>query len=124
MIVALSVLVPEERVAEFYSLVGAWYSSGAPLAEPHRKERRGRAAGTGARYLPLTEHLAKAKGKRVELAFDEVDELLGAPLPGSARKYRTFWANSATPQGRAWEAAGWRVAEADLEAGKVVFVRG
>jgi len=120
-LVELPVLVPEDRLAEFYSLLGAWYQRGAAAPQAAPAAARGRPTGTGTRYLPLAEHLGKARGKRVKLSLAQIDKLLGAPLPDSARKFRTFWANSDTPQGRAWSGAGYRLSDADLEAGTVVF---
>lgn len=119
-LVELPVLVPEDRLAEFYSLLGAWYQR-SPAPQAPAAPARGRPTGTGTRYLPLADHLGRASGKRVKLSLTQIDKLLGAPLPDSARKFRTFWANSDTPQGRAWRSAGYRLADADLDAGTIVF---
>lgn len=119
----LPVLVPEARLAEFYAMLGKWYHPDGTDGASGERNARGPRASAGRRYLPLAEHLSKAGGKRVKLTLDQIDKLLEAPLPESARKFRTFWANSDTPQGRAWSSAGFRLADADLNAGTVVFDR-
>ena len=56
----------------------------------------------------------------VELSFEEIDDAVGG-LPPSARRYREWWANSSSPQGRAWLVAGYRVEAVDVTAGRVRF---
>jgi hypothetical protein len=121
--VLVEVLIPRARVAEFYSLMGRWYQASQKATEPKAASNRGRPKGSGRRYLPLAEHLARTQGNRTELSLDQIDRLLGAALPTSAKKFRTFWANSDTPQGRSWASAGFRVSQADVAAGTIVFER-
>ena len=47
------------------------------------------------KYLPLEEWFRKqpAAAKQIELTFDQVEEILGAPLPASAAKLKTWWTN-------------------------------
>ncbi|MDZ7788915.1 MAG: hypothetical protein U5L08_00180 [Xanthomonadales bacterium] len=64
----------------------------------------------------------------VDLSFVELERILGAPLPASARDYRPWWANhegaNKSPQSRAWQSAGYRVDGVKLgERGSVRFVR-
>ena len=55
---------------------------------------------TGARkYDPLTDYLARCGGERVTLTLAEIEALIGAPLPETARSSQ-FWGNYA----RAWPA--------------------
>ncbi|MDP8927235.1 MAG: hypothetical protein M3O70_01290 [Actinomycetota bacterium] len=44
------------------------------------------------KYDPLRQRLADLHGQ-VELAFEEIDALVGA-LPASARSYREWWSDS------------------------------
>src|SRR5690606_33976746 len=115
------VLVPEERVGDFYRVVGAWMG-GASLQEeaPARRgrKRKGATEGTSgltlsasSRYAPLHEHLAGvAKDtKTYELSFDEITSIMGAPLPKSAYDHRAWWANTEShSQALAWISAGWK----------------
>jgi hypothetical protein len=78
------------------------------------------------RYDPLRWYLAKVAADRhqVRLTFRELGTIVGS-LPGSARSYRPWWANSATsPQATAWQAARFVVDEVNLTAELVVFARG
>jgi hypothetical protein len=79
------------------------------------------------KYAPLAAYLAAQPGDRVMLTFAELEAILGAALPPSART-PPWWANTrlASAQGRAWLGAGWRVARVDLrdEPPAVTFARG
>lgn len=79
------------------------------------------------KYAPLGEFLQSAPDA-VNLSFAELERILGATLPASARDYRPWWANhdgaNKSPQSRAWVDAGFRVATVKLGAnGSVHFVR-
>jgi hypothetical protein len=79
-----------------------------------------------ASFAPLTQHLSALQGDTWTASFTALGTLLGAPLPKAARR-RQWWSGGglrSSPQARAWRAAGWRVGEANLEAGQVTFVRG
>ncbi|MBX3386177.1 MAG: hypothetical protein KF768_06380 [Phycisphaeraceae bacterium] len=81
-----------------------------------------------AKYAPLRAMLGTraAKGEtRVTLSFAEIEEVLGEPLPRSAREYQAWWSNEARPQPvqkHSWTDAGYRVEHVDLQAGVVSFV--
>lgn len=81
-----------------------------------------------AKYDPLRAMLGTraAKGEtRVTLSFAEIEEVLGEPLPRSAREYQAWWANEAEGmhvQSHAWMGAGYRVEHVDVQAGVVRFV--
>jgi hypothetical protein len=89
--------------------------------------RPGQRRKPGGKYGPLYEHL-KGGPDVVNLSFAEIERVLGASLPASARDYRPWWANhdgsSKSPQSRAWQAAGFRVGSVRLgNDGSVQFVR-
>ena len=54
-------------------------------------------------------------------SFDEVEEVLGEPLPASARQHRPWWANQGRAHSLAWENAGWKTANVDVENEELVF---
>jgi len=67
---------------------------------------------TPRKYEPLRRYLAEYPGDRVTLTLAEIEAIVGAPLPVSART-RAFWANTRSQrpaQLQAWWSAGWRVA--------------
>jgi hypothetical protein len=78
------------------------------------------------KYVPLTAYLAARPVDEVTLTLAEVEQIIGAPLPVSARQ-RNYWTNSR--QGlfrvRPWLAAGWRVVRTELhrEPPAVTFAR-
>jgi hypothetical protein len=78
------------------------------------------------RYIALAEHLKQLPQGTWEARFDEIERVIGGPLPKSAYLYPAWWANQAGPghsQTRGWRAAGWRTARLDLAAKQVSFER-
>jgi len=62
----------------------------------------------------------------LQLLFSDVEEIIGEPLPVSARKHRAWWGNESSPfrvQAVAWMGCGWKVAEVDLTNEWVRFER-
>ena len=83
--------------------------------------RRGR---PGGKYNALGRRLADCGETTLTLRFTAIDDLLGSPLPASARTYREWWANTdRSPQARSWLDSGYRVDTVDLMAGRVTFWR-
>lgn len=62
---------------------------------------------------------------QLTLSFEQVEQLIGEPLPDSARNHRAWWANDSVghAQSQAWLSAGWRVSDFDLAQGQVTFER-
>lgn len=60
------------------------------------------------------------------MGFAEVEDVIGNALPSSARRHRPWWGNEPTghSHAQAWTAAGFRAERVDMEAERVVFVRG
>ncbi|HZW28015.1 MAG TPA: hypothetical protein VFF08_06150 [Trueperaceae bacterium] len=128
------VLVPEERVGEFYKLVGNFIGGGATeeqeQAPARGRGRRRRAEGqklaSSSRYAPLHEHLkgVSKDRKSYELSFDEIATIMGDKLPQSAYDHRAWWANTEShSQALAWISAGWKVDKVDLENQLIHLVR-
>lgn len=81
------------------------------------------------KYLPLEAwfHNQPATATQIELTFDQVEAILGAPLPASATKLKTWWTNvqpKIQSHRTAWLNNGWKVSEFDQQARRVKFVRG
>ncbi len=127
------VLIPEERVGDFYRLVGAWMTGGSLADEASTPRSRRRASGGGtptlssnSRYAPLHKHLAdlKADLNEYEMSFEEISTVMGADLPKSARDHRAWWANTEShSQALAWISAGWKVDGVDLDNELIHFTR-
>lgn len=79
------------------------------------------------RYVNLSNHLEKfpEERRRLALAFTQIEQLIGAELPPSARKHRAWWANDSHShtQSKLWLAAGWRVDSVNMSEGVATFIR-
>ncbi|HLL32211.1 MAG TPA: type II toxin-antitoxin system VapB family antitoxin [Allosphingosinicella sp.] len=78
------------------------------------------------KYESLAARLESASANEWSATFAQVEQVLGFPLPPSARKYREWWSNQAGTghsQARGWQDAGWQVWKVDLAAERVIFRR-
>lgn len=77
------------------------------------------------KYLPLRNYLRRQEEKAVNLSFSEIQKVIGAPLPASAYRYASWWANTPkyTPQSRAWMDAGYTVVSIQLGPNGFVIFR-
>lgn len=77
------------------------------------------------RYLRLREHFGGLAGDAWESSIHGIEEIVGKPLPDSARKHPVWWSNSGGPgrQCDAWVEAGWWQDGVDLPRGIVRFRR-
>ena len=86
-----------------------------------------RNAASRGKYAPLYRHLMAMAGTDWRASFGEIEEILGFQLPDSARLYRPWWSNQKRGGGHshalAWQAAGWKTQEVDLEEEVLRFTR-
>ena len=80
------------------------------------------------KYLPLDEwfHQQPTTVEHIEITFDQIEAILGTPLPKSAAKLTTWWTNvqpKIQSHRTAWLNNGWNVAEFDQKAKRVKVVR-
>ena len=78
------------------------------------------------KYQALQFHLIRRNGRPEMLSFEDIESIIGKPLPQSAIKHRAFWANdnhAHHSHARAWMGAGYRVAYVDREQKVVRFER-
>jgi hypothetical protein len=77
----------------------------------------------GSKYHPLFEHLLYSGHGQATMTFAEIESVIGARLPPSARTRAEWWSNSPSghSQARAWMRAGYSTSKVDLDAGKVTF---
>ncbi|HEY2707697.1 MAG TPA: hypothetical protein VGI95_06545 [Caulobacteraceae bacterium] len=78
------------------------------------------------KYEPLGRRLRHATSDRIRFSFSEIESILGFALPGSARSYAPWWANTGGShvQAKAWLDAGWRTCDVDVPGEQVSFERG
>jgi hypothetical protein len=76
------------------------------------------------KYDPLRIYLSQKARSRIPMTFQQVESVIGSPLPASARRHRPWWANDARGHAHAgaWLGAGYRTEEVDMEGEKLVFV--
>ena len=87
-----------------------------------------RDAAARGKYASLYRHLLSTQCEpEWRTTFGEIEAVLGFRLPNSARLYRPWWSNSKHGSGHshalAWQAAGWRTREVDIETETLVFAR-
>lgn len=77
------------------------------------------------KYEPLRRHLEGLRDKTWRANFAEIERILGATLPSSARLYPAWWSNDASEgrQSSAWLGAGWRTGSVNLVQEALTFVR-
>ncbi len=69
------------------------------------------------KYDPLANFLADQDDDAWDALFARIEEILGTPLPPSARSRLSWWANSNAnhSQAKGWLAAGWRVVPSEID---------
>ena len=77
------------------------------------------------KYEPLTHFLSQQRAERLPMTFEEIETIVGSPLPRSSRTHRAWWSNnpSNNVMTRAWLAAGYETADVDLASEKLLFRR-
>lgn len=79
------------------------------------------------RYAPLALwlHSQRSSRDRVQLSFEDIEEIIGGDLPASARRHRAWWANDsvAHTHSQLWLEVGWRTAQVNVTGESVTFTR-
>lgn len=77
------------------------------------------------KYEPLESFLRQTAEEVHALSFEEVEAIIGQPLPASARKHEAWWSNNPTGHvnAQAWLRAGYKAEQIDIREGRVVFRR-
>ena len=81
------------------------------------------------KYTPLSIHLGEQSDGQCALSFEEIEEIIRAKLPKSAKDRRTgslWWGNdmSRTQAKHGWLRAGWQTVNVNYAEECVLFVRG
>ena len=76
------------------------------------------------KYDPLKAFLAAQPAERIPMTFEEIERLVGAPLPKS-KQYPAWWSNnpSNNTMTHVWLEAGFATEQVDTVGGKLVFRR-
>lgn len=101
----------DERLTYYYSIVCIFY---------HYEK-----GSTMSKYADLTAYLIKQdKSKPHTVHFSEIERVIGAALPESARLYQAWWANQSGKghsQAVSWCCVGWNTKDVDLANQRVTF---
>ncbi len=75
------------------------------------------------KYREVSAWLARQSGDRFDVTFAQVEEILGFPLPPSARKHNAYWSGGqpGSTVGNAIRDAGWRAFNLNLAAERVTL---
>lgn len=90
-----------------------------------RDLKRGKKA-IRSKYRKLFWRLCALNRDEWRTTFKEIEAVLDFKLPPSARRHSAWWANDSGgwhSQANAWNAAGWEIAEVDMEAETLVLRR-
>ena len=123
--------LPLGRQLQFYQRVGPLQSSSrraerssSRSTRAQQRARNVRQARTpGGRYQPLCDYLSGVTAASVGLSFRQVEDILGHPLPASARRHRAWWSNGGHAHANAWLSTGWHVDSVNVGSGWVTFRR-
>ena len=76
------------------------------------------------KYQPLADHLSARREPYWRASFDELEAILGFPLPKAAHSSGAWWENSPDkPHHNAWLEPGWEVESVDRTGKAVLFHR-
>lgn len=76
------------------------------------------------KYESLGRYLGALQSDRWPATFRDVEAVLDAELPASARRHSAWWSNDERhSQASVWMSAGWRTCNVDVRQGTVVFRR-
>ena len=77
------------------------------------------------KYQALKDHLLRRTEPRIPMTFAEIERIIGASLPPSARRHRAWWSNNGrnNVMTRFWLEAGYRTAQVDIAGERLVFER-
>jgi hypothetical protein len=78
----------------------------------------------GTKYHALFEHLLFSAGSAHPMTFSQIEDVIEAKLPPSARQREEWWSNSPAghSQARAWMRANYKASKVDLKGETVTFV--
>jgi hypothetical protein len=67
------------------------------------------------KYTALHEFLTQQEDKEIEMTLQQIESILGFPLPSSATKHRAWWANDIHhSHAKSWLLANWEVEKVSL----------
>ena len=77
------------------------------------------------KYSQIPKYLSTRNQPRISLSFSEIERVIDAKLPNSAREHQAWWANNGQghSHSKAWLEAGWKTENLNIISEKVDFYR-
>lgn len=97
-------------------------SGGEPYNESSPADLDGSVQETG-KYWPLTDWLITQTVDSTTVAFAELEEVIGSPLPPSARNHLPYWYSVRNSLGKAIAAGGFKPSRVNLTSETVTLIR-
>lgn len=66
------------------------------------------------KYQKLEEYLRNSSKQIENLAYEDIERIIGTNLPSSAYKYRAWWSNSGHSHARTWSNVSWKVSSVNI----------
>jgi len=77
-----------------------------------------------AKYNPLRDFLATYRATQLQLAFEQIESIIGSKLETAAYTFKSWWENDRrNPQAIAWLEGGWEVVDVIFQQRKVILRR-
>jgi uncharacterized Zn finger protein (UPF0148 family) len=77
-----------------------------------------------AKYNPLRDFLATYRATQLQLAFEQIESIIGSKLETAAYTFKSWWENDRrNPQAIAWLESGWEVVDVILQQRKIILRR-
>ena len=74
------------------------------------------------KYTNLSRFLSSRREPQWIASFADIEEVLGSPLPESARSYQAWWSNQMKSQSLSWQSVGWKTKDLNLSTETVTFI--
>jgi len=77
------------------------------------------------KYEPLEAFLTGKRWQEIPMAFEDIEQVIGASLPPAAFKHRAWWSNNPSNSviTYSWLKAGYKTERVDMASRKLVFRR-
>jgi hypothetical protein len=66
------------------------------------------------KYKKLEEYLRNSSKQIENLAYENIERIIGTKLPSSAYKYRAWWSNSGHLHAKTWSNVNWKVSSVNI----------
>jgi hypothetical protein len=94
-----------------------------PADEDEREPTSAASSSRPSKYQPITDWLLAQTNDSLPVSFEELEDIIGATLPSSARNHLPYWYSVDNSMGKAIAAAGFKASSVDLTAERLELRR-